>query len=61
MAPTINIPGQGSHGKPFKAPTILYVVGGVLWTLVFLGFFCCVRVLRDECKTRKDALESKKK
>ena len=60
-APRINIPPQGSGGKPFKAPMILYIVGGVLWTLVFLGLFCCIRVLREECKGRAERYENKQK
>ena len=51
-AERVNLPGSTS--KPFKAPTILYVVGGILWTLVFLGFFCCVRILREECRGQKE-------
>ena len=34
--------------------SVLYVVGGILWTLVFLGFFCCVRILREECRGQKE-------
>ena len=51
-AERVNIPGSTS--KPFKAPTILYVVGGILWTLVFLGLFCCVRILREEFRGQRE-------
>ena len=37
-----------SGSKSFDVPWFVYAVGGLLWTMVFLGCFCCIRVLKEE-------------
>ena len=56
---TVSAAGTYRSSEKFEIPTILYVVGGTLWTLVFLGCFCCIRVLRDEWKERQQRLSKK--
>ena len=51
--------GTYRHPDKFEVPTILYVVGGTLWTLVFLGCFCCIRVLRDELREHQEKVSKK--
>ena len=55
------VSAEGTYRRPekFEVPTILYVVGGTLWTLVFLGCFCCIRVLRDEWRECQQRLSKK--
>ena len=43
-----------TQGEDYQAPTILYLVGGMLWSMVFLGCFCIVRICVQDYKEREE-------